>query len=96
MQVQSKLCLVGWTYRHWPMRRLFEAAADHGIGAVELRPCADADLYSVDGIRLALEQAEQLARGHDVRVAVAYLHNFIVTSPQDLVDRKSTRLNSSH
>ncbi|MBI5830906.1 MAG: sugar phosphate isomerase/epimerase [Armatimonadetes bacterium] len=90
MRVESQLCLVGWTYRHWPMRRLFEAAADHGFGAVEIRPCADADLCSIDGIGLALEQASRLARQHQVRVAVAYLHNFVVTSPDQLVRRNPT------
>lgn len=93
MQVASKLCLVGWTYRHWPMRRLFEVAADHGCAAVEVRPCADTDLTTLPGIIEALPRAAALASQHNVRLAATYLHQYVVTDAGAVRERNPNFFN---
>jgi sugar phosphate isomerase/epimerase len=84
MTVERNLCLVGWSYRHWPVRRLFEAAGDYGYPWVELRTCADVDLCSEACVRAGLRAAAACAEATGVRVGVVDFHQFVVTEADAL------------
>jgi sugar phosphate isomerase/epimerase len=78
---------VGWTYRHWPLRRLFQAAHDYGYDCVELRSCADVDFSTAEGVQAGLRAAAKASRDTGVSASVVYLHNFVVAEPAELTAR---------
>jgi len=57
----AELCLVGYTYRGYPMRYAFERAQAFGFQAVELRDFEDCDLSTPKRAAESLERAAELA-----------------------------------
>jgi sugar phosphate isomerase/epimerase len=95
MELAPNLCLVGYTYRHWPLRRLFEAAADYGYPWVEVRTCADVDLGTPEGVTAALAQAGALAAEHGVKLGAISLGNLWVGALGDLHRRNPLALDAA-
>ena len=64
----AELCLVGYTYRGYPMAYALERAAAYGYGAVEVRNWSDIDLSTPSGVAAALDRALPLAAERGLRV----------------------------
>lgn len=87
MTVEQQICLVGFTYREWPLKRLFEAARAYGFPWVEIRACADADVHTVGSAIDLLDRAESLARRYGTRLGVISLGSLVVGRLEDLATR---------
>ncbi len=63
-----ELCLVGYTYRGYPMAHALARAAAFGYQGVEIRGFSDIDLSTPEGVAAALDRAAPLAAQHGLRV----------------------------
>ncbi len=62
------LCLVGYTYRGYPLAYALDQARAHGYAGIELRDFSDIDLSDPTGLARALERALPLARAQGLTV----------------------------
>src|SRR5690349_5415811 len=75
---RNSLCLVGHSYRQSPLERLFRAARQFGYARVEIRPCADLDLSTREGLAGALCRAGALAAQTGIAPGAIFLGGLTV------------------
>ncbi len=68
----AELCLVGYTYRGYPMDYALAKARAFGYHGVELRDFADIDLATLSGVAEALPRAVALAQGQGLAICSVF------------------------
>jgi sugar phosphate isomerase/epimerase len=66
------LCLVGYTYRGYPMQYALDRAQEFGYSAIELRDFQDINLSTPAALARSLANAEPAARAHGLRIASVF------------------------
>ena len=68
----AELCMVGYTYHGYEMRDAFERAKQFGYDSIELRDFSDIDFSSPEKLRESLENAQKVAKAHDLNIASVF------------------------
>ncbi len=82
MGKEIKLCLVGYTYRSYPMEVAFKRASQLGYSSVEVRDFTDIDLKSLQGIEKALNRAKEMSTKYKISILLFRTINIKELSPK--------------
>jgi len=66
------LCLVGYTYRNYPMEEAFRRASLFGYSLIEVRDFIDINLKTLEGIEDALKKALKMAEKYRVSPLIIF------------------------